>query len=167
MVTGLAASSMLHGSAILRWKAASISLYVQWELIEHTEGSRPVSMACMPETQCQSIGPEFESGRWSFFPCHLFPLSCEFHIDNCTSLETVNSILAGIFQVYQNKTKLPDGRGRATVIPTGRVPGDNSCTHALMEGKLFSLQKFSFARRNIPGHPCHQCPFWRAFQYSW
>ena len=37
------------------------------------EGSRLVSVARVAETPRQSVGPEFERGRWSFFPCHLFP----------------------------------------------------------------------------------------------
>ena len=35
----------------------------------------------------------------------------------------------------------------------------NSCTHALVEGKLFSLQIFSPACKKVPLHPRHQCSF--------
>ena len=37
MVAGLAVPSMLHESASLRWKAASISLYVQWVFVSVCE----------------------------------------------------------------------------------------------------------------------------------
>ena len=77
------------------------------------------------------------------------------------SLETVNSILAGIFQLTQDEAKLPDDMADEELlpIPTRRAPGANSCTHALVEGKLFSLQIFSPACKKVPLHLCHQHSF--------
>ena len=42
-------------------------------------GSRLVSVACVAEAPRYSVYPEYKRGHWSFFPCCLFLLSCEFH----------------------------------------------------------------------------------------